>query len=297
MHSQCERKPVACTTLLNLVEFVNNNSSEKAINYEETTIPIDHDLLNGLDKRFFNRYCIESKNERGAGSPSDSMLLEMATVMHPAYKQLSFLDKIISERNVNTGTLDSLSHVKALIHKQVIDLAIKVANTMDIIPIPATRKLAFEKERDEIDPLADKFDGMEITSNTNTEAMIMLEFDKYLHEVGDRSRENQGEILNWWKMRVNKLPHFSQVARCLLATEASSGTIELDFGIASHFVTKNTMSVSNENIEMKLFIVRNQHYLDWNDIDSIPRENLESFSPQTPSIPFVEAPIDEQDIH
>ena len=75
--------------------------------------------------------------------------------------------------------------------------------------------------------------------------------------------------------------------------EASSGTIELDIGMGGQFLDSQKLSTTKENIEMKLFITRNQEFLDWNEIVQVKKENLDAFMPPFPSIPFVENNQDE----
>lgn len=303
VHAQTESVPVACTTILHLVEFEIELAEERPLKIGRTTIPFEQmepeviqfrrNLLECMNKRFFNRYCSTPPSSRGSGAPADSMLLEMASVMHPAYKHLSFLSNVIERRSPESRP-EHVSQVKKSIHRKVIELGISVARTMEIVATPTARCLEFDRQ-DDVDHLADQFDVLDVNIEDNVESIIMLEFEKYLREAGERSRDAQGNILAWWRARTEKYPHFSQVARCLLATEASSGSIELDFSLGGNFVTNQRLRLSNENIEMKLFITRNLSFLDWNSIVEIPADDLKVHMPSVPVIPFVESTADEDD--
>ena len=98
-HSQTTRNPASCTTLLVeffLVYLQDGNpiqmSKSKCIEVNEIHPVVKHTrvvLREALVKRFYNRYA-ETKSRRGAGKPSQFLLMETATVMHPLYKTWVF---------------------------------------------------------------------------------------------------------------------------------------------------------------------------------------------------------------
>lgn len=295
-HAQTEIYPVACTTLLKLVELRHELLPNKPIVGDSTTIPVSEinphvkvyrqDLLESVDKRYFNRF--RNGVSRGSGKPAESFLLEMTTVMHPAYKKLSFLDAVLESMGIDPVA------IKDMIKNKVIDLAIRIANAVladqNADDGVAARVLDFADQPDaEIDQLADEFDALNFNSGTDdVRTLITLEFDKYMHEAGVRSRAAQADILDWWRERTRKYPYLSEVARCLLSTEASAGFIELDFSIGGHYADMRKMGLSNENMEMKLFIKRNLNFLDWNRIVKINVDTMTTHMPQQPAVPFVE---------
>lgn len=219
-HSQTEKFPVACTTLLMMAELKSGILKKgKAITIREgVTLNDIHpevevfraSLDESLNKRFYNRYSVDYKTTRGAGAPADSFLLEMATVMHPAYKRLTLLDKMIEDRNQDKP--NAVKSIKEMIHEKVIALAIEVAKEIDEAP-SLDRTIDFDDA--EVDPLADSFDRLVVVSE-KTETAVRLEWQKYLHEIGDAKREHQKDILTWWDAHHSKNPYFSEVAKRLL---------------------------------------------------------------------------------
>jgi hypothetical protein len=109
VHSQSRRSPVACTTLLMLLDLDRKHLHENADLQLENGVVVNHDVLpvvkttrkvlrRSIDKRFYDRYSMQP-NSRGSGKPATSMLLEMATLCHPSYCQLSCLNPIIHRVN------------------------------------------------------------------------------------------------------------------------------------------------------------------------------------------------------
>jgi hypothetical protein len=62
----------------------------------------------------------------------------------------------------------------------------------------------------------------------------------------------------------------------------------LDIGVGGMFVPKDKLSLSVETLEMKLFIKRNYHFMDWNKMVNIPTDDIAKYMPEAPTIPFVE---------
>lgn len=299
-HAQTERHPVACITLLKLIDLRKALDPEKPIVCGANTIPAAaiHPhvatycmaLRANLDKRFFNRYRDDCPS-RGSGKPAKSFLLEMTTMMHPTYKRLGFLDELLLDMGIEPAG------VKELVRNRVIDLTILVANSILVEQGDngAMRALNFtEQPEPDLDVdvhLADGFRELNFNSaaGDDVRALVAIEFDKYMQESGGgRSRAAQADILDWWRLRARKYPYLSELARRLLATEASAGYIELDFSVGGQFVDKGKMGLSSENLEMKLFIHRNLNFLDWNRMVSINLDSIHAHMPQTPAVPFVE---------
>ena len=131
----------------------------------------------------------------------------------------------------------------------------------------------------------------------STEAQIRRSFNLYSQERDvPRSRAEQKDILKWWKSKQHLYPDLAVVARVVLASEASAGAIELDIGVASMFVPKNRLSTRSTLLEMKIFIKRNEHFLDWKTVECLSPEMRQQFVPSQPEIPFVEADEDEDDL-
>ena len=77
----------------------------------------------------------------------------------------------------------------------------------------------------------------------------------------------------------------------------SSGAIELDIGVGGNFVTKEMLSMSTVALEMKLFVKRNYHIMDWNKIIGIPDDDIEAYLPHPPQIPLVAQEYNENGQH
>ena len=302
VHSQSRANPVSCTTLLKMLDLDRKHLHQNAsIDLEHSVVesfavhPIVKTtrevLRSAIDKRFYDRYA-KNPPARGSGAPAKSMLLEMATVMHPAYAKLSCLDSVIRRRNEHLTNEEAhlfVHNLKSGIQKKVIDLAILVADDLDKEP---RVHLEFQ-EPIEIDELAD-----DIETNLNmdsTESKIRQSFNRYCRENDAPStRKDQKDILAWWKTKQHDYPYLSVVARAILGSEASSGAIELDIGIAGMFVPKNRLSTRASLLEMKIFIKRNEEFIDWNSVECLSEEMRESYIPSQPVIPFVEAEDSEE---
>lgn len=303
-HSQTSSHPVACTTLLLLLEFeakqlqsesdikLPNGETIECTNVHLVVRQFRQLLSDALNKRFFDRYrkWHACDSTRGSGAPATSNLLEMATVMHPSYKRLSCLDGIVKRRThaeFHNRISAIQEDVKRSIHEKVISLATRVANSKGP-PSKPQRHIRFDQETsDEEDFLADKFVNAAI-NDTDINTPVLGNFEKYMHEIGKSGRSSQSEILLWWKDKSHEFPYFSEVARCLLGVMASSGTVELDIGIAGMYLPRSRLSMSTQNLEMKLFIKRNEDLLDWNRIKQIAGDNISAHLPEAPDFPFVE---------
>lgn len=295
VNAQCREYPISCFTLLQMLELDKDHLCENSsIGLKDGIMVESNDLAplvkttrkvlrEAIDKRFYNRYH-QNPPPRGSGSPATSFLLEMATVMHPAYSRLSCLDTIIARVNgdLTEGELHQFKlNLKNTIQKKIIDLAVRVANGKDGDP---RGRLNLEEE---IDELADNMENrLNIESN---EAKIRRNFALYSEEVDiPRCRADQKDILAWWKRKEYLYPDLAVVARALLASEASSGAIELDIGVAGMFVPKNRLSTRSSLLEMKIFIKRNEEFLDWDSVECLTDEERQQNLPAQPEIPFVE---------
>ena len=162
---------------------------------------------------------------------------------------------------------------------------------------PVRRQLELSEDEEEIDLLADNMSSNMVIEHSNASETVLREYDQYMHEMGQPKRAQQKNILEWWKGKKTTYPIMSTVARCLLGSEASSGAIELDIGIAGMYFPKHRLSTSTQTVEMKLFVKRNAHLLDYNFMLHIEGSDIDKYLPQAPSIPFVEqVEIDESSL-
>jgi hypothetical protein len=175
---------------------------------------------------------------------------------------------------------------KESIHRKIIDLAIKVADGGVNDPMC---RLELGEEPDDLT------DAMNNIRLDTTEGRITQNFARYCGEFdGPTTREGQKDILGWWKKKKFDYPFLSEVARCLIASEASAAAIELDIGVAGMFLPKNRKSTRPVLLEMKLFIKRNKEFLDWNKVECLTEEMRSQYRPKTPTIPFVEEEEEEE---
>ena len=131
-HAQEKSDPVTCTTLLMFVELDLNHLHENAkinalLNHEIHPMVkgIRKGLRYSLDNRFFKRYA-KHVTSIGSGAPAKSKLLEMASVMHPAYAKLPFLDKTIERINMIRRSKPIQNGLQNGIHQRIIDMAVRV---------------------------------------------------------------------------------------------------------------------------------------------------------------------------
>ena len=153
---------------------------------------------------------------------------------------------------------------------------------------PVRRQLEMSDSEEEIDLLADNVANNMAIEHSDASETVFREYDQYMHEMGDPKRSQQKNILTWWKEKKMTYPIMSTVARCLLGSEASSGAIELDIGIAGMYFPRDRLSTSTQTVEMKLFVKRNAHLLNYNNMLHIEGSDIDKYLPQAPSIPFVE---------
>ena len=314
-HSQTRSHPVTCTTFLMLLDLdckVLEPGSSIKVSDNQTVADGDlvpfvkkvrTDLHRSLDKRFYNRFRETHRESRGSGAPAEDCLLEMATVMHPAYKKLTCLNKTYDRINDSQGDPGAKDQFKKKIYEKVVALAKKVAEPQ-VISRRLEPELTNVAQSDHIDHMADDYDlsdalseSLNINDDVALDTTVMQNFDRYMHEQGDRDRQNQKYILEWWRTKKSSYPYLSQVARTLLGVEVSSGAIELDIGVGGKFVTKEKLSLSTVALEMKLFVKRNYHIMDWNRITVIPEEEIEAHLPHRPQIPFVAQEYNENGQH
>lgn len=301
-HTQFRTHPVSCTTLLMLLEFeqgelqegsditINERKKIPSSNIEPLVEKVRTALRGAIHKRFYNRYRLETRadeSKRGSGAPSSSFLLEMATVMHPAYKNLKCLDGVIAQHTGENPTqvISNQREVKKKIHDSVIALAHRVVQADEP---NVRREIALSDGEEDVDLLADNISNNLEIEHSSASDNVFREYDQYMHEMGDGRRSHQKSILEWWKDRKTVYPIMSTVARCLLGSEASSGAVELDIGIAGMYLPNDRLSTSTQTVEMKLFVRRNAALLDYNNIMQINSLDIDKYLPQAPSIPFVE---------
>lgn len=167
--------PASCTTLLKLFKFyagelrsgANLAVSPTNIVQKSSIAPLVEatrsKLRAAIEKRFFNRYMPlrDLYAGRGAGKPSQSLLLEMAMVMHPTYKKLSCFNKVISifiKDNCELKAEDLLLEVKEKVHEKVMALANRAYLAVNNLQDQRRSILNFSMEEClEIDSMADAF--------------------------------------------------------------------------------------------------------------------------------------------
>ena len=113
---------------------------------------------------------------------------------------------------------------------------------------------------------------------------IEYEWDLYMNGCTNYpvSRKKQINILDWWELNKTKFPYLSQVARCLLGSQTSSGCVELDNGLAGLYTSKNRSSISSEMLEIKLFCNRNKEdFFDWNKLEKIDEVDIPKYMPKS----------------
>lgn len=303
VHAETMQYHVARTSLVMQLEFYHftflngdlqvSSTRSIPVNHFHPTVQVTRKLLReALKKRFFNRYSHNRliNSSRGAGKPNNSYLLEMATVLHPAYKKLSCLNEaIVSIADVDTERLrNTIVKVKQDVHTKILDLANRVyglnsnenCNTRNILNMSSDDCF-------EIDHMADAFSVASV-SYCGISDTVYANFQRYLSEKLQRSRSEQKNILGWWQINQVSYHYLSKVAQSVLVSLASSSALEIDNGLGRMFLSKDRLSTSTQIVEMKLFVKRNETFLNWNNIRQINSKNLEQHLPRAPTIPFVE---------
>ena len=206
---------------------------------------------------------------------------------------------------------NQMKTVKARIYADIIDLAQTVFNgkrdaqsEMDLGEgslYPGSERNAQAKSGEcSIDSLADHFSSTSV-DELDVADIIKEEWDAYLLEAqkvsrtSKKGRSDSLNVLDWWKENKEKFPHLSVVARCLLGSAASAATVEVDNGLSGLYTPKNRASTAVELVDMKIFVRRNKAYLNFDTIKPIPMEDLKSYYPPAPSVPFIEKALDDDD--
>lgn len=275
-HAETLQYPVACTTLVMLLSFERKElqltsnitlANGTVVPYQaikEEVQATRRQLKEALNRRFLNRYITDGdcSRGRGAGKPAEFYLWEMATVMHPSYESLSFLNYALKQKVNPDYSFFSDEMVARFcngIHEKVISLAYRVyAGLKDQGPPPLSElHMELECPIHPVDSIADQFSNSSMAESGNHE-VIKKEFFQYMTEKGDRQRDSQKKILEWWKAKAFSYPHLSKVAQCLLGIQPSSSAVEVDNGIGGHYLEKNQLSTATQVVEMKLFVKRNE---------------------------------------
>lgn len=107
-------------------------------------------------------------------------------------------------------------------------------------------------------------------TDNNVCAVVQFEFDEYMKN--DVSKEEQTNILYFWKINVNEYPNLSVVAAAFFGIPSSAARIEVDFGVAKRMITGDRTSLSAESIEMCQVVARNKNLLNLGQVNSIKPE-------------------------
>jgi len=218
--------------------------------------------------------------------------------MHPAYKKLSCLDKVVRSLTSSQTSLaqeQAIFEVKDSVHEKILALANRAyANVHQTQGVVRSILNITDDEAFELDNMADAFSVASIT-DFGVHETVKFNFRNYMKEKVQPNRAAQSQILTWWKENSARFPYISDAARCLLGSLPSASAVEIDNGVAGMFLPKSRLSTSTQIVEMKLFVKRNAKFLNWNEILQIEEENLEIHFPPKPKLPFVEQCIDEDD--
>lgn len=204
-------------------------------------------LREGLKERFIDRYS-SNLSKRSCGKPASSLVLEAASLMYPGFKSLSILKKY--------------PHIHQKIHQVVLDLAKECCRKTPVDKV--THQLNFCNIDDSDNKSVDSTADLDEEVDQNTDPQFLKEWNRYKNEKVEnywKKQKNQNHVLDWWRMRIGDFPLLCQVARCLLGSLVSSATVELDNGVTGLYVPKKRVSLSVQMVEMKVFIKRNESFL------------------------------------
>jgi hypothetical protein len=79
------------------------------------------------------------------------------------------------------------------------------------------------------------------------------EFDRYMREPSENVRTPK-ELMHYWKIKSEALPHLANVARLVLSIPASSATSERSFSDAGFIINVRRTTLNPENVDKMLFI-------------------------------------------
>ena len=235
-HAQTQSHPVTCTTLLMLLELDDHLlpgspikiSDEKSVPSSDIVPLVERvrtALRSALEKRFYFRYKsnIPRGERRGSGAHAENYVFEMATVMHPAYKKLSCLNNIHVRMNDAEG--DDVDLIKDTLKQKIYGKILSLAETVAESTASTTRRLDLtnvehhsnvDAMADDYEDLADSVNDLSLRSDDGgSSSLVRQNFDRYMHEMGNRDRRQQKNILQWWKTKQSEYPYLSKVAQTL----------------------------------------------------------------------------------
>ena len=214
-----------------------------------------------------------SKNLTKRYPQKQRTILLMASALHPWTKDMNFLtadEKSEVKRllvakceglqnprgpNVTEGLNQDHGAIKAeasgLEVSQLTNLPIKCeANLDSFLEEPPNKIVKLEEVHDQswLDDIIYSQDE-ELPGN-----FVESEVNRYFSEIAERKTSP----LSWWKERQNSYPILAQLARKYLAIPASSVPSERIFSLAGNLVTKKRVQLSPENINLLIFLHKNQ---------------------------------------
>lgn len=232
-------------------------------------------------------------------------MFDMCMVFDPSFVKLSYIKQVDFEVQENKK-LTVICDIKKKLYQKVICLANMEYNS--VVANAAISKTVCNPESEPtlflypnstplsnatIDCLADQYSATSIDDNEKDD-IVQDEWERYLKHTkkifvkAKRNYDEPNNALLFWKNNENFYPNLSKICRSVLGCASSSSSVEVDNGVAKLYAPSHSTSLSPELLEMKMFVNRNDSFLNWDEISEIDYSQLKKFYPSAPCFPFVD---------
>lgn len=224
-------------------------------------------VAEGLNSRFFCRYNEKSKN---------SLIMETQMFLHPNFKNLNSFMKMFEVQLPQNVAKQQVQKIQKRIEKTIYDVGHKISNLRSS-NIPTSQPEITWSQSSFQDLLSDV--EVQLSSSLNI-SDLHSEIDTYIQGHWHLTMEDCP--LTWWKNKKDEFPTLSLVARSFFGLPNSSGSIELDFGVAGKMVTRFRHSLSGKTVEMCQVISRNRQLVDLKTVPVLSAEEGVTCLPESP---------------
>eukprot|EP00899_Mesostigma_viride_P029185 jgi/Mesvir1/9451/Mv25710-RA.1 len=282
-------------------------------------------LADALDNRFFADRYFPSKRTRRDGELKHFPLFDMVSVLHPPFKDLGYVEKLVALDPVCTGAAEEVqagaTAFRDTIWARVEDLTRQVveascknaarARSTSGQPESASKRLRTMLGQAEVESVRN-------TPPPNWESLVAVgmigstELEEGVASAQKSPREIAAEevsryrsykvppedilrlldasnVLRWWRDKGQTMyPHLAVVARSCLGVVPGSGVLEKDFSQASNLLNRRRSTMDPSFVEMVNFLHAGEDDIP-TDVPEIPVAEQDSYIPTRLRNPVLQA--------
>ena len=181
------------------------------------------------------------------GQAEDNYQLAAAAFLDPRFKQYVFSTS--SDRTCRVTGATSLDRVKRGL---MAEFRFRPADP--VLPVPSTPTPTSVTKRPSLWARHDDRVAAKIAQQAIPVNQRQVEMDIYLREPPIDRKQNP---LVWWKMQARVMPEMYRLAKKYLCCPATSAPSERVFSKAGELISQRRANISDENIQMVLFLNKN----------------------------------------